>query len=182
MLINKKHRHINIQPTTKDLSPRLRRLNNNTVPVVYSLEPRAEVYCFRLNLSSPYLNRLFAIFGGVYTTLNFWISATTTEHSGTWVGLLVTLSKVIVKTLKRRLTGFPALWYLLWASYLSKKRTILLNERTVTYSNTSNTILTLATIRKAAIYVYIFSTLKCASSVQPATLNAQVTIDNSPYA
>jgi len=43
-------RYIKIQPKTKDLSTRLWGINTEFVGF-YSPEPRAEVYCFRLNFN-----------------------------------------------------------------------------------------------------------------------------------
>ena len=43
-------RHIKIQPKTKDLSTRLWGINAELMGF-YSPEPRAEVYCFRLNFN-----------------------------------------------------------------------------------------------------------------------------------
>ena len=42
------------------------------------------------------------------------ISSPTTEHIGIWVGLLVTSSKCMAQTLKRRLTGFLSLEKHIW--------------------------------------------------------------------
>ena len=67
------------------------------------------------------------------------LSCPTTEHSGIWVGPLLTSSKDMVQNTQRRLTGFRALWKHIWGIVSS-----------------SNAIWRLATFSTATMYIYFF--------------------------
>jgi len=84
------------------------------------------------------------------------ISCPTTEHSGIWVGLLVTSSKDMAQNTQERFDWVSSavktyLGYLCFIFYQKWAR--LSSERTVA---SSNTIRSLAKIRTATMYIYFF--------------------------
>ena len=84
------------------------------------------------------------------------ISCPTTEHGGIWVGPLLMSSKDMAQNTREMFDWVSSavktyLGYLCFIFY--QKWTRLLNERTV---SSSNTIRSLATISMATIYIYFF--------------------------
>jgi len=103
------------------------------------------------------------------------ISCPTTEHGGIWVGPLQMSSKDRAQNTQETFDWVSSTVKTNLCFIFYRKRTRLLNERTV---SSSNTIQSLATISTATIYIYIFSISRCRSQVKPAIL--PVMIDNLP--
>ena len=104
------------------------------------------------------------------------ISCPTTEHGGIWVGPLLMSSKDMAQNTREMFDWVSSavktyLGYLCFIFY--QKWTRLLNERTV---SSSNTIYSLAMTRTPGMYIFFQFWSSGGQSLKPATLQSQSTI------